>query len=241
MWRTVFMLALLTSTDPVRLGITALLVARPRPLLNLLAFWLGGMASGVAAGVAVLLTMRESLPRVIHRATSTVAGVVHGPTQIAVGLLVLLLAVRVAVKLQPRRVAVPMGAPLALAPQPTNPKIFSRLSAVVRQALEGGNPWVAFAAGLGNATPPAEYLIALAAILASGAQAGSQFGAVLMFVVVVLAVVEIPLVSFLATPTRTQAIMEQVHSFLGARRRLISAGTIGVGGLMLVVGGMATF
>jgi hypothetical protein len=239
MWRTVLILALLTSTDPVRLGITALLVARPRPLLNLLAFWLGGMASGVAAGVAALLTMRESLPRVIHNVTSTVAGVVHGPVQIAVGLLALLLAVRVAVKLQPQQIAAPMGAPLALAPQPTNPTMFSRLSGGVRQVLGGGNPWVAFAAGLGNATPPVEYLIALAAILASGAQAGTQVGAVVMFVVVVLAVVEIPLVSFLATPTRTQAIMEQVHTFLRDRRRLISAATIGVGGMMLVVGGMA--
>jgi hypothetical protein len=47
MWVTVLVLGLMAATDPVRIGIAALLISRPRPLRNLLAFWLGGMATGI--------------------------------------------------------------------------------------------------------------------------------------------------------------------------------------------------
>ena len=49
MCSAVFVLSLLVAMDPVRIGITALLLSRPRPMLNLFVFWLGGMAAGIDA------------------------------------------------------------------------------------------------------------------------------------------------------------------------------------------------
>ncbi len=55
----VLVLSLLVALDPVRIGITALLISRPRPMLNLFAFWLGGMAAGIATALIVLLFLRD--------------------------------------------------------------------------------------------------------------------------------------------------------------------------------------
>jgi hypothetical protein len=62
MWSAVFLLSVVVAMDPVRIGITALLLSRPRPVLNLLVFWLGGMAAGITVAVVVLLFLRD-LPR----------------------------------------------------------------------------------------------------------------------------------------------------------------------------------
>ena len=40
MWATVLVLALITVTEPVRFGMIIFLISGPRPMLNLLAFWL---------------------------------------------------------------------------------------------------------------------------------------------------------------------------------------------------------
>ena len=55
----VLALSLLAAIDPVRIGITALLISRPRPMLNLVAFWVGGMAAGIVAAVGALLFLRD--------------------------------------------------------------------------------------------------------------------------------------------------------------------------------------
>jgi hypothetical protein len=245
MWRTVLLLALMTSTDPIRLAITALLVARPRPLLNLFAFWLGVMAAGTAAGIALLFSLRDFLPVAVHNVTSTAASLTRGPVRMTIGVFALMVAARIARKLFVQRSAplpVPVMAPadpLAMVKLPI-PAVFPRLLAVVRDTIERGHPGVAFVVGLGSATPPVEFLIALAAILASGAAAGSQMCAVVMFTVVVLIIVEIPLVSFLATPAKTQAMMQHLHNWLRAQRNLISVFTIGSAGVMLIVSGMSS-
>jgi hypothetical protein len=62
---------------------------------------------------------------------------------------------------------------------------------------------VAFVAGLALATPPVEYLAAMIAILASGALATEQFAAALMFTLIAFTVVELPLVTYLASPDKT--------------------------------------
>jgi hypothetical protein len=246
MWGTVFLLALAAATDPIRLGIAAVLIALPRPMVNLLAFWLGGMATGVATAVGALILLRDSLPVVVQDVTSTVAIFTRAPVEIAIGLLALLAAALIAVGASARQlarvpVAVTDGDPAALAMQPSTPTTFSRLTARAQDALGGGRPWVAFVAGLGQATNPVEYLLALTAIVASGAAAGTQISAAVMFTVVVLAVVEIPLVSFLATPVKTQAFMLYLHDRVRARRRQIFAVILGVAGVMLLTRGIGSF
>jgi hypothetical protein len=243
MWGTVFLLALAAATDPIRLGIAGVLIALPRPMVNLLAFWLGGMATGVATALGALILLRESLPAIVQDVTSTVAVFTRGPVEIVIGLLALSAAARIAVGSSPRqpaRVSIPDGDLAALTTQPSTPTAFSRLTARAQRVLGDGRPWVAFVAGLGQATNPVEYLLALTAIVASGAAVGTQISAAVMFTVVVLAVVEIPLVSFLATPAKTQAFILHLQVWLQARRRLIFAVILAAAGVMLLARGFGS-
>jgi hypothetical protein len=86
--------------------------------------------------------------------------------------------------------------------------------------------------------PPVEFLVALGVIVASGAAVGAQLGAVVMYTVVVLALIEVPLVSYLVTPAKTQAMMLRLHSWVRAYRRQIFVAIATVGGLLLLTSGI---
>jgi hypothetical protein len=241
MWGTVLLLALMAAADPVRLGIAVLLISQPRPMLNLLVFWLGGMATGIAAAIGVLLLLRDFATTVVQYVESTAASGTVRQIQIASGVLALLIAAVIAVGFSARqRARVPDRDPSGLVLQRSQPgtlTAFSRLWGRALDARDGGLLWVAFVAGLGSATPPV-YPVAVAAILASGAAIGTQVSAAVVFTVVAFAVVEIPLVSYLATPAKTQAVMLQLHNWVRARRRWILAVLLAVTGVFLVATGM---
>ena len=46
MWGSVLGLALIAALHPFRLAIILLMVSRPRPVQNLLAYWVGSLAVG---------------------------------------------------------------------------------------------------------------------------------------------------------------------------------------------------
>ncbi|WP_179151441.1 GAP family protein, partial [Mycobacterium avium] len=110
-----------------------------------------------------------------------------------------------------------------------------------QRLLNGDSLSVAGLAGLGIALPSVDYLAALAVIVASGAAAATQVGALLLFNVVAFALVEIPLLAYLVAPARTAASMTALHNWIRSRRRpqvavlLAAAGcvflTVGVTGL----------
>jgi hypothetical protein len=92
-------------------------------------------------------------------------------------------------------------------------------------------------AGLGIALPSVDYLAALAVILASGAAALMQVGAVVIFNVVAFALVEIPLLAYLLAPQTTRSSMEALHDWIRSRRRIEVATLLaGVGCVLLIVG-----
>jgi Sap, sulfolipid-1-addressing protein len=238
---TVLVLALMMATDPVRLGVTLLLISRPRPILNLLAYWLGAMLVGVTAAVVVLTMMRDFAPTLLQNLSSLAATPVVRHAQIAFGLLALVLAPMITAGLPARqRLRVPVsvsGDPSALLLQPSAPTAISQLLGRARGVLAGESLWVALAAGIGTGPAPLEYLVALTAILAMGGAIGTQISAAVVFNVVMLAVCELTLVSYLATPTRTLAIIDQLNSWVRTHRRRILSLMVGVAGVCLVVTG----
>ena len=239
MCSAVLVLALVAAMDPVRIGIAAHLISRPRPMLNLLAFWLGGMATGIGAALLVLLFLRDFTLSVMRVMVSAVSSPIAAHIHLTVGVLALPIAALIAARFRARqRAPVPVtGAdPSVLVVEPNTPTGSSRLS--IRGQLEGGSLVVAFVAGIGMATPPVEYLGTLIAILASRAAVGAQVSAALMFTLVAFAVAEIPLISYLATPAKTQAVMLRLHDWIRARRPPILAVVVGACGVLLLVTGM---
>lgn len=216
---TILVMATAVSLEPFRIGMTVLMLNRPRPPLQLLAFLCGGFAMGTTVGVAVLFVFRRvllgstyfTLPRV----------------QILIGTLALLAAAVLAAKIWADR----------RRHRETDDAAPGRLSTWTRRLLQGPSLWIAGAAGLGIALPSVDYLAALAVILASGAAVTTQLGALLMFNIVAFAFVEIPLIASLLAREATRRTMVALQDWIRSRRRAEVAGLLAVvGGVLLTVG-----
>jgi hypothetical protein len=208
---------------------------------TLFAFWLGGMATGVAVALGMLLLLRDVASTLSREVASMASSAIVPPLQIAGGVVALLIGAKIAVGVSTRRrapVLVPVGGAPAPMLEPSAPNVLSRVSGRVRDALERGNLWVAFVVGLGSATPPIETLVLFTAILASGAAVGVQFSAAMVFTVVTLAVIEIPLLTYLVRPAKTQAVMLQLQNWIRTRRTQIAAVFLIVVGVALVATGI---
>lgn len=210
---TVLVMAVAVSLEPFRVGMTMLMLNRPRPLLQLLAFLAGGFAMGMTVGLAVLFVFRRILVGSTYFTLPRV--------QVLIGLLALFVAAVLAV-----RVAAGRSGSV-------------RLPARTHRLLHGRSLWVAGVAGLGIALPSVDYLAALAVILASGAAAATQVGALLMFNAVAFAFVEVPLLAYLLAPRATRASVAALHDWIRCRRRLEVAALLAVVGGVLLLAGLA--
>jgi len=92
MWGTVVVLALVAMADPVRTGAAILLLSRRRPMRNLLAFRVGGIATAIVVGLCVLFVLRDFALAVMQRVALTAAGASVGHIAIVIGVLALLIA-----------------------------------------------------------------------------------------------------------------------------------------------------
>jgi hypothetical protein len=211
---TVLAMAFAVSVEPFRIGMTVLMLNRPRPALQLLAFLSGGFAMGTTVGLVVLFVFRR---RLLGSTYFTLPKV-----QILTGFLPLLVAVVVAVAVPGR---------LGLRP--------ARLATPAQRLLSGHSLTVAGIAGLGIALPSVDYLAALAVILASGAPALTQVAVLLMFNVVAFALVEIPLLAFLLAPKATVMSVVALHNWIRSRRRLEVAILLAAVGCVFLAVGMA--
>jgi hypothetical protein len=211
---TVLVMALAVSIEPFRIGMTVLMLSRPRPALQLLAFLSGGFAMGMVVGLVVLFVFRR---RLLESTYFTVPKV-----QILIGLLALLVAVVVAV-----------GVPGRLGSRP------ARLPAPAKRLLSGDSLSVAGIAGLGIALPSVDYLAALAVILASRAAALTQVAMLVMFNLVAFALIEIPLLAYLLAPKATARSMAALHNWIRSRRRREVAVLVAAAGCVFLAIGMA--
>jgi hypothetical protein len=85
-----------------------------------------------------------------------------------------------------------------------------------------------------RATPP----VAANPAATRRATADAQVGAALMFTLVAFTVVEVPLVSYLATPAKTLAVVQQLNERIKARRHALPAIAVGAVGFLLTLTGM---
>lgn len=208
MWITLLVMALAVSLEPFRVGMTVLMLNRPRPRLQLAAFLCGGFLMGLSLGAIVLFAVESQLPKSAHFTLPTV--------QIVIGVLALLAAVFLA----------------ATTGRPRTPPVW-----MVR-LLEDNSLWVAGVAGLGIALPSLDYLAALAVIAAGSATAATRISALVMFNVVAFTLVEIPLLAYLLAPERTHAAMTALHHWIRARRRREVAALLATVGAVLVAAGL---
>ena len=256
-------LTLLVAFDPVRLGIILLLISRPRPVQSLLAYWVGAMIVSVPY-MLIPLTLLHVTP--IFRsfaqglaAPATFASPTVRHIQIGIGVVTLSLAALMTAHFWARRrtqLPTPDGNTATLVPDSNKATAISPLlgraqnapaedeSAIRRllrrghNAWESGSSWVALVIGLGSGPPPLTVLLVLTTVMASGAAIGAQVSVALAWIVVMFAVVEIILVSYLATPAKTQAVLRQLHNWSLAHSQQVVVAMLAVIGVALVTHGM---
>src|SRR5262249_41669835 len=161
-----------------------------------LTFLAGGFTMGIGVGLVVLF---------ILRATPLAGHFTVAQAQIVAGLLALLVAVILATNVLAHRLIGRIPASTAVGGaaggqggvggvgggvggvdllEQTPPVGLKKLSARAQEFLRGDSPYVAWVSGLAVALPSANYLGAMAAILASGAGPVAQAQALLLFNVV---------------------------------------------------------
>ena len=208
MWITLLVMAVAVSLEPFRVGMSVLMLNRPRPHLQLAAFLFGGFLMGLAVGAVVLFGIGSRLLTSAHFTLPTV--------QIIIGTMALVAAAWLA----------------TTAGRPRSPPEW------LNRLLGGQSLWVAGTAGLGIALPSVDYLAALAVIAAGTSTPATRMTALLAFNVVAFALVEIPLLAYLVAPERTLAAMTGLHRWIRARQRREVAGLLAVVGAVLVTAGL---
>jgi hypothetical protein len=168
-------------------------------------------------------------------------GFTGGRLQIAFGLLALV-GVAVMAARQRARVGIPVavggGDAPGSAPQSAISSFATRLGQRAQAMVESGGHWPSFVAGLASTVPPIEGPIALALIMASKSELGTQFSAFVVFTLMMLLFVEIPILSYLAAPQRTKAAMEFLNGWIDAHRQQIIQATLAVAGVAFMVQGV---
>jgi hypothetical protein len=232
-WITVLVLAVAMSFEPSRPVWVPLMLARPRPMLQLFALFCGSFFSGLAAGLLVLFVFEQ---------TPFGNDPADGATvQIGIGVLALLIAAVMATNFSFIRSARPVGRqPDGAVPEPaTKPRAIDTMSDRARTILQKGNsPWLSGGIGVAIGAASLEFLAALVIIASSGVSKTAEVAALLMFLVVGNALITVPLVTYLFAPSQTRTWIERFQNWLRTRGRKEFAAILAAMGLIQVIIGV---
>lgn len=221
MWMTVVVLATAVNFEPSRPTLVPLMLARPRPIVQLTALYLGIFITGMIAGLLTLF--------VFHRTPLGNDPVNGGRVQIGIGLLAFLIAALTASNAFRRR-----GRPAATGGERPVEKIAEHARNMLRK---GNSAWVSFLLGLGIGLPSVDYLAVLVVIGASGASPSMQITALLVFMLLGNAFIAVPLAAYVLAPHRTNRRIALCQSWIRDRtRRQIAAVLVAVGVIQIGLG-----
>ena len=257
MWSSMALLAIPIALDPVRLGLTLLLISRPRPAQNLLVYWVGCLTLGLLLLLVPILVLHftpmfSAFAHDLGNPATSVSSVVRY-LEIGAGVLVLSIAAFIAFVFARQRTQSPARSAgkstLVVDSDPPNPisrlvgqdgsgPALRRLLGRANTAWESGSLWVALAIGFFAAPNPSMVIFGLTTIPTSGAPIGVQIGAAVVFVIETLALVELVLVGSLVAPIKTQALLRVLHDWARAYRRQILVAMLTLVGLALLAQGI---
>ena len=233
MWTTVLVLALALNLEPNRLGIIGLLILRPHPIRQLLAFLCTSFVVSLAAGLLVLF--------VVHRGSLLKADSSSAIMQIGVGAVALLVAVFLFIRSAMRKPveAVPAGAtPATDSIQSTGLTLVDNFTSRMGRFARGDSPWLAIALGVGISLPSVDYVALLLIIAASGQPPQTQVAALLTFLTIANTVLLIPVLSYAFAKERTVAAIERLRTWVLARSLRDYAVLLTIAGLVMITVGL---
>ncbi|HEX4680871.1 MAG TPA: GAP family protein [Gaiellaceae bacterium] len=212
----IFLFSLTAALNPTLLAATTVMLLLPRPKRLLLGYLLGAYTTTIAVGLAIVYWLSGS------GTLSTTKRTVSPAIDITLGALALLVAVvvrtgRMARAKERRRDR--KGA--------DEPKKTPRW----QRSLSKGSARDTFVVGLLLSFPGASYLAALTGIARENLSNGGIVLTVLAVTVVMLALLEIPLISYAVAPAWTPEAIERLKSWFrlhGSRAAVVAATLIGI-------------
>ena len=231
MWTTVLLLAIAVNFEPTRIGLVPMLLARDRPMLQLLAYLAGSITVNLGFGLLILF--------VFHRNPFGSSSSNGGKAQIAVGVLALLVALFMAVRSRRTKVTADLadGPPSGEADKQ---RAVDRFTTAVRNVLrKGRSPWFAGLVGVGVGLPSVDYLAVLIIIGTSQRSQPEQAAALVTFVLLGSLVVMVPLLGYLIAPVKTIDVIARFAAWTRSRSQIEYAGLLALIGVLLVGLGIA--
>lgn len=266
MWSNVLGMGFFMSLNPMLLGFVPLLLSRPRPVPNLLVFWIGALIVNFPLMLVTLAAMQlvPSFADLAETLTTAEPGSSVKPFQLGVGIFALLvgawIAVRMRLKKRTRTVELAhvgasstlvsdekhdqMPAAEAVASRGWVKRTIDKVTSIVapilkraRDAWDNGALWVSLLLGFAYMMPPPIALLVDTVIVGADVPVVTQVLAVSAFVFATLLVFEITLLSYVFAPARTQAVLEPLHDWsLKHRMSILLILFIAIGIWQLVTG-----
>jgi Sap-like sulfolipid-1-addressing protein len=210
----IFGLAIAAAFYPVLLAAVLLILTRPQPRGLLLAFLLGGMAISLLAGTLILVLAQDS-----GALSGSSRRTVSPAVDIAVGVLSLVVAVVLWRRRdRPRK-------------ERTQPQWLSR-------RLGGASAWPVFVIGVVLNLPGVYYLAALKQISAGGYGTATDAFLLVAFNLIMFALVEVPLVWYVASPDGARRRVEALDAWFHAHATELGVAIAAVVGAYLCAKGL---
>ena len=217
-----FVIAVVAALDAGLLAAAVVMLGRPRPARQLLAYLIGGMTFSIIVGLLIVFALRGS--SVLRGPDKSTRAVI----EVAAGALLIVIAAAVVsgrrVQWHPRR---------SRKRDAEHPR-----QSLPERALGHDSLWIAWAAGAAYSWPGAEYLAGLALLAKLNASPAANVGAILGFNVVMFALIELPLLGLALLPDRTQALTERLNTWMTSHRRTLIVIVAGAGGAYLLLSGL---
>lgn len=218
----VFLFSLTAAVNPTLVAATTVLLLLPSPKKLMLGYLCGAYLTSITIGCVIVLSLGNS------GAVSTAQNTVNPAVDLAIGGILLVIGFVLGTGRDRR-----LRARRAQKRARDEPKKTPRW----QEALGKGNPKITFVVGACLTLPGASYLAALDAIHKLNYGKAEQVLLVVMVNVIMLALIELPLLSFTIAPTWTPAAVERAKGWMGRHgRTFASVALIALGALLVIQG-----
>lgn len=210
--------AVLAAVSPTSLLVMAVFLGSHNPRRTALMYVSGAAIMTVTMAVVILFVLR---------ATGLNQPRQHDPRYgLRLGLGVIALAVGVYMSRRKRSSLAPSDS----AGKPRKPGLIARLTATP-------SPRTAFVTGVLLFAPSATFIAAVQVIATANAGVPITAAAVIVVVIVTLAIVWLPLITYLAFPEATTRVLRDANEWLRRHGRQLAIGALWIAGVVLVVNG----
>ncbi len=225
----ILLLALSAALNPTLLAATTVMLLLPKPRNLMLGYLLGAMMTSVSLGLVIVFSLEES------GAVEATQNTFSPAADIAIGAILLIVARALSAErdaiLKERRER--RRAARHKAKREKGPPRWQR-------ALSRGTPRTTFVIGALLTLPGASYLVALTRLAKDDLGTPESILVVVGFNLIMLALLELPLLSCLLQPDATPARVERFKASLRRDGRRIAIRIAIVAGMLLVVRGAVT-